>query len=149
MKILVQSNRTLADLQKDFQEIFPYLKLEFYAAQHKAGIKSHRLSTELSLANCRHNKEVGLITIRTSDTVRHLEDEFREKFGLYAQVFRKSGNMWIETSLTDGWTLLQQNQEGRALSEVNIKEEEKIFLNDSLKNFGATGVYPSHLDFFT
>jgi hypothetical protein len=32
------------------------------------------------------------------------------------QVFRKSGNVWLETSATDAWSLKQQNQEGMDLS---------------------------------
>lgn len=38
------------------------------------------------------------------------------KVGLPAQVFRRSGNVWIETSLTNDWTLAQQNYEGELLS---------------------------------
>jgi hypothetical protein len=39
-----------------------------------------------------------------------------QEFGLCVQVFRKSGNHWIETSLTNSWTLEQQNREGFELS---------------------------------
>ena len=54
-------------------------------------------------------------------TVNQLELLIFSKFGLAAQVFRKSGNVWLETSATDNWTLLQQNNEGAELS-TQIKE---------------------------
>jgi len=44
-----------------------------------------------------------------------LEDQF-ENIGLIAEVFRRSGNVWIETILTNNWTLGQQNPEGGEIS---------------------------------
>jgi hypothetical protein len=38
-------------------------------------------------------------------------------FNLSVQVFRKSAGTWIETSVTDDWTLKQQNDEGKDLSD--------------------------------
>ena len=49
-------------------------------------------------------------------TVIDLEKKFREVFGLGIQVFRKSGKAWLETTLTDNWTLEEQNRQGEALS---------------------------------
>jgi hypothetical protein len=36
--------------------------------------------------------------------------------GLYVQVFRKSGKVWLETTATDNWSLYKQNEEGQELS---------------------------------
>jgi len=47
-----------------------------------------------------------------------------DRFGLAAQVFRKSGRVWLETIRTDNWTLNDQNKHGRELSEEPIKDEE-------------------------
>jgi hypothetical protein len=33
-------------------------------------------------------------------------------------VFRKSGKTWLETSVTDDWTLKRQNEEGMELSRM-------------------------------
>lgn len=44
--------------------------------------------------------------------VSAVEQLFQDYFGLSAQVFRKSGGSWLETSLTDDWTLKRQNDEG-------------------------------------
>jgi hypothetical protein len=37
------------------------------------------------------------------------------------QVFRKSGKVWLETTVTDGWTLEEQNLQGEALSNTKSK----------------------------
>jgi hypothetical protein len=58
-------------------------------------------------------------TIELSDymTVGELENILRTEFGLSAQVSRKSGILWLETTMTDKWTLKQQNDHGKELSE--------------------------------
>ena len=38
-------------------------------------------------------------------TVETLESMFEDEFGLHVQVFRKSGETWLQTSVTDHWTL--------------------------------------------
>jgi hypothetical protein len=35
---------------------------------------------------------------------------------MVVQVSRKSGTLWLETTMTDSWTLGQQNEHGRELS---------------------------------
>jgi len=49
-------------------------------------------------------------------TVAEMEERFRDIYGLGVQVFRKSGTIWLETTVTDGWTLEDQNKQGEALS---------------------------------
>jgi len=52
--------------------------------------------------------------------VNELEKLLKDEFSLAAQVFRKSGNIWLETTITDNWTLNQQNSHGKELSEERI-----------------------------
>jgi hypothetical protein len=56
-----------------------------------------------------------VIDIGNNITVIELENQFAD-MGLMAEVFRKSGNVWIESSLTDNWTLQQQNTEGEEIT---------------------------------
>ena len=51
-------------------------------------------------------------------TVNELEQRFSDVYGLGVQVFRKSGNVWLETTVTDGWTLEQQNKQGESLDKA-------------------------------
>ena len=53
-------------------------------------------------------------------TVAEMEMGFKKQFGVNMQVYRKSGNVWIETTLTDKWTLKKQNQEGEQMSKPNV-----------------------------
>jgi hypothetical protein len=49
-------------------------------------------------------------------TVIELEKTFEEMLGLSVLVYRKSGKLWLETTMTDNWTLAQQNENGRQIS---------------------------------
>ncbi len=56
--------------------------------------------------------------------VRTLENVFYETYGLKVQVFRLSGNIWLQTTSTDEWTLHEQNRKGGAsLSHYKEKYE--------------------------
>ncbi len=44
---------------------------------------------------------------------------FLSKAGLKVKVYRRFCNVWIEATLTEEWTLEQQNTEGQLLSELN------------------------------
>lgn len=59
--------------------------------------------------------EDGNITITPHMTVNNLEQTFGDIYGLSVQVFRKSGNAWLETIETDGLTLEEQNKIGEEL----------------------------------
>ena len=110
-------------IQEEFNTVFPYLKLEFFSKPHKPGGASAKKFVKHSsktLGECRtvHNK--GKITITPNMTVVDLEQSFRDVYGLGVLVFRKSGKVWLETTVTDGWTLEEQNRQGEALSETAV-----------------------------
>jgi hypothetical protein len=41
-------------------------------------------------------------------------------YGIHVQLFRKSGKVWINTSVTSSWTLEEQNKQGEVLSNAFI-----------------------------
>ncbi|GAB3426381.1 hypothetical protein GCM10027516_30200 [Niabella aquatica] len=57
----------------------------------------------------------GIVDINGDITVAELGNSFAA-LGLRTEVFRKSGNVWVETFLTDSWTLQQQNKAGEEIS---------------------------------
>ncbi len=127
MKILINDHRKLSAIQKDFTGMFPYLKLEFFSKPHKVGAPSSKKiikSPSKTLGECRviHNK--GSLTITPQMTVAELEQAFGDVYGLSVQVFRKSGRVWLETTVTDGWTLEKQNSQGENLSAEKTKDDE-------------------------
>jgi hypothetical protein len=120
MKITINDKRKIFAVQEAFTEAFPYLKLEFFAKPHQPGgatakkfIKHH----SKTLGECRTIHNNGTISITGNMTVGELEQRFADVYGLGVQVFRKSGKLWLETTVTDSWTLDRQNKQGASLSE--------------------------------
>ncbi len=119
MEILITDSKTINEIQKEFSVEFPFLKLEFFDAvpkEDKALPKSKMHSNEKQIGAIRKKHNEGKVAVEKNETVSSLEKKLWKNFGLSAQVFRKSGNVWIETSLTDNWTLEQQNKEGYEMS---------------------------------
>lgn len=119
MKININDNRKIFAIQEEFNTLFPYLKIEFFSKPHKVGgasAKKLMKHNSKTLGECRTIHNNGEITITPSLTVSDLEQRFQDVYGLNVQVFRKSGKVWLETTVTDGWSLDEQNKQGEALS---------------------------------
>ena len=67
-------------------------------------------------------KEKEVKEVKEDMKVSDFEKMFHDKFGLNVQVFRKSGNLWMQTTSTDHWTLAEQNRKGGS-SELHYKEK--------------------------
>jgi hypothetical protein len=116
MELTIQKNILVEDVNKIFTKHYPFLKIELYKipAPGKHVTKKEMLPSNLPLVlftNTTHKK----IDINSNVTVAELESQFAS-IGLIAEVFRKSGNVWIETILTNKWSLHQQNTEGEEIS---------------------------------
>lgn len=119
MKITINDRRKIFAIQEEFNSVFPYLKLEFFSKPQKSGgapAKSIMKHSSKTLGECRTIHTKGKITIIPTMTVADLEQSFSDVYGLGIQVLRKSGKAWLETTVTDGWTLEEQNRQGEALS---------------------------------
>jgi hypothetical protein len=119
MILTVDHNTRIRDLQAAFNEVFQFLRLEFFRNPHQphqpSPKKDMRSPDDLALtADKRHI--VAELSIDNQWKVAELEELFAREAGLNVQVFRRSGNVWIETTFTDDWTLEQQNKEGELLS---------------------------------
>jgi len=125
MKLRITPNRLISDVQNDFNKAFPFLKIEFF--------QNRNLQPAFTFQQMLpHNKRVvegqtavtdGDIEISSTMTVKDLERIFKDQFSLAVQVFRRSGNLWLETTMTDGWTLGLQNQHGQEISTTNKKDK--------------------------
>lgn len=109
------------DLQKEFNTFYPYLKLEFFkthAPKNKILQKAEKINPyELVQHITKLYKPVS-IHVDSKRTVAQIVMDFGEILGLSILVFRKSGNLWIETSLTDSWSLEKQNKIGESFSNL-------------------------------
>jgi len=122
MIIRLNRNTTVGELQNVFSATYPFLKLEVYRrtiGQAELAGRTNLLKTTLLYSA--GNQQEGELEMTDSMTVGQLEHSFRERFGIFVQVCRKSGPVWLETTMTDKWTLKQQNEHGRELSEPLVR----------------------------
>jgi hypothetical protein len=111
----IQNQKTLARVQEEFSEMFPFLKIEFYKAKHTAGEGSpvtEQLDTTQTVGDSRTVDAEGDVEITPEMKVVELEGLFQTQYGLNVQVFRRSGDIWLQTTATDSWALSEQNRKG-------------------------------------
>lgn len=130
MKIVIENGSLVYDVEKLFSNHYPYLKIELYRKPFNDNyfvVKKELLPPGLHLLQFLKKKGKTVINIDNNITVTELEDQFA-CIGINLEIFRKSGNVWVETSLTNNWTLQQQNKEGEEIS--RHFNEQKIFTPD-------------------
>lgn len=115
---------TVQDIFDQFNMQFPFLRLEFYAYEHSdtMGSKSNdQISHHTLLEKLNPDLTEVEFIIDPEMTVSDFEKMMKEKYKLHAQVFRKSSDLWLQTSATDHWTLNKQNGKGeRSVIDYNI-----------------------------
>jgi hypothetical protein len=112
MKLEINEKVKLSELKNLFSNMFPLLKIEFFRKGHIEGqpsTKAELLPGDLIAGEVGSIKQNSSIDIGKHITVAELERAFHDRYGLNIQVFRKSGDVWLETTITDNMTLEQQN----------------------------------------
>jgi hypothetical protein len=100
MEIRIEAGEPFEEFQKKFCEKFPYLKIECLCNDNTTEKNQDK---NLQLCNdC-------TVFITDNTTVADLLKQFKELLNIRVKVLRRSNNLWIETSLTDSWTLEKQN----------------------------------------
>lgn len=113
MKIL--KTMKVSDLKDQFSSIFPNLKVEFYTQSHLPGegsSKDVQIPDEVHISSLYSGIENGSIEISPNMSVKEFEQRMKDQFGFNVQVFRKSGDLWLQTTKTDDWSLEKQNGKG-------------------------------------
>ena len=120
MNIEINDDRKIFAIQREFNTVFPYLKLEFQAKPNKVhGAPAHDLvKHSRTLGECRTIHKHGNVTITPFMKVSELEEVFRDVYGLGVKVYRKSGKAWLEVTVSGSWTLEEQNAQGENLSKI-------------------------------
>lgn len=112
MEISINDNQSIEQVKALFTEHFPFLKIEFYAREHEAGEgNSDRtlIDSKKTIGEIRSKHNSGELSIHGNQKVSTLEQAFHDQYGLNVQVFRKSNEVWLQTTATDEWTLSEQN----------------------------------------
>jgi len=118
MKLTINKDTTVLNIQKQFNDYYPYLKIEFFKnfPKNKPILRAEILNTAETLKHLDSYYQGREIDVDSKRSVREVTKDFENMFGLSAHVFRKSGNVWVETSLTEDWELGDQNDEGEQIS---------------------------------
>lgn len=117
MLLHLSRDKKISDVQQAFSDEYPYLKLEFSqpVPGGPAPVATKRLPGTTTLKEAGLSID-GVIDIQDDMTVSALEQILYYEFGLNGQVSRQSGKLWLETRMTDKWTLEKQNEHGRELT---------------------------------
>jgi hypothetical protein len=120
--IVVDDKNTIFMLQSEFNRLFPYLRIDLFPLANKQHNITDKFAndTKRALTGYRASDKNEQIVIIPQMSVAVLEEKFKNVYNLKAQILRKSGKTWLETTVTDAWTLEEQNLQGEALSK-NIK----------------------------
>ncbi|MBK9257175.1 MAG: hypothetical protein IPM42_16990 [Saprospiraceae bacterium] len=120
MKINHQT--TIQDLFNYFTGVFPYLKVEVYKKAHqlhKGSPIADQLPHHLKLIDINPDLKTEELNIEADMKVSEFENMMAEKLNVNIQVFRKSNEIWLQTSVTDDWTLEKQNGKGeRSMQQI-------------------------------
>jgi hypothetical protein len=126
-ELRIDSSQSICSVQKQFNDLYSYLKLEFFKQPPVSGAGNARnqmIIYDMMLKDIQNIRKSGVVAVSKQTLVSELEKQFAKDFGLYVQVFRKSGRIWLETTATDKWTLEQQNGEGESLNQqLNIEPD--------------------------
>ena len=136
MIIHIHDNLTLSDLQERFSKCFPALKIQFYTRPHalkKPSDENDMIHPSKKVEQARHIHTQGELELKSWHTVARVEKDFREKFGLNVQVFRNENGEWVQSSITDKFTLRDQQEMSRhAASSVHPQFREQLGEYDEL-----------------
>ena len=125
MTLQLSPDKTLGALQSDFSAAFPGLKLAFFSKPHRvfkgSAAKFLVQDKDALLRDLSPDMKTGYLLIEPTLTVWEVERLFEQEYALHAQVFRKSGRAWLETSVTDALTLEQQ--QAKAADSEHIEQE--------------------------
>jgi hypothetical protein len=126
MELKLFRNTVIRDLKRQFSKAFPYLKIEFFWHEHRPGEGSRlkqKIGDNVVLADIDSIKKEGSFSFGAEIPVADFEQRLQKEYGLPVQVFRKAGEIWIETIQTDNLSLAKQNSMGESASQrirINI-----------------------------
>jgi hypothetical protein len=121
INMIIRKDSQIRDIQNEFHTLYPYLKIEFYknGGHIDAGLgRLEKISPLLNISTFKKIKSPLRIEFSNDNKVCDIKQQILKQLGIGALIFRKSGSHWIETSLTEDWTLSQQNEEGKLLSDL-------------------------------
>ena len=115
MTIEINDLKTIGEIQEEFSNRFPFLKLEFFMKSHEREEPSNAMpcSPGKTIGELRKRHLHGIIMITPDRETGSVEQEFDARFDLHVQIYRRQTDQWVQTVGTDILTLQQQNDIAR------------------------------------
>lgn len=113
VELSVSGNKKIDTLRKEFNKVFPYLRLGLYYSYMRNESSKTPLDGAKTLASVRRADSGGDISISSNKKIKTLEKEFDTVFGLYAQVCytEADGHRYYTSGSSDEKTLAAFNAE--------------------------------------
>ena len=115
MTIDIKKVMTVSAFNILFNKQYPGLKIECYRKPHKdheGSSPNLQVPEKTTFGELNPNMVESTIQIDGEMTVQEFETTMESTYGIHIQVFRKSGNIWLQTMNTDDWTINKQNERG-------------------------------------
>lgn len=125
MQISIKDSTTVGEIKAAFERYFPSLDLEFYTGPQSSNpkIDGLRLHDDTPVGNYRPFRANGFLNIDESTSVMGLEEMFRNFFGLYVKVYRKSDRLALSLpEYSEKPLTLHENESSRLLSSNTMNE---------------------------
>lgn len=119
-EVTTTGSKKIKTLYKEFNENFPYLRLQLLSSSEfkksKEGKTIYGLDIEKTLSEVREKTGAGKISFSGRKKIETIEKEFEEIFGLYVQIcYTEANGKRYYTTGEDAKTLTVLNREKEAL----------------------------------
>lgn len=130
MELQVNKNTTVRELKEQFSKQFPFLKLEFFSYRRSAAEENftREVYNGLNVEETSEFFKEGVVDFSPSTTVADFEQKLQIELGLAVKVYRRSGDLWVETAQTEHLSLGKQNTMGAAPVKQAIFNINTLFL---------------------
>lgn len=141
MHIDINDNTTLREIQKVFNDFYPYLQIRFYRKAHKryeVSQEEDAIDANTTIGNIKQTHVSGLLEVQPMYRVSDVEKEFQQRFGLSVQVFHKEKNDWMQSAGMDNLTL-------KELEEISRNSSDEFIVEDYEQRFEESSDKPENL----
>ena len=80
--------------------------------QERDQVTAKKLNPDMNVSDFSAQAVGKEFLVDEQTTISDFEDYLSNELGLNAQVFRRSGNLWLQTTKTDSWSLHEANRKG-------------------------------------
>lgn len=124
MTLSIHGDQTIHQVQENFRTFFSHLKPEFYHKPHPMGKGNMKQEQYLHNVPMKELMNAPFLEIEFDghEPTGSFEAMLEAAYGLHVQIFRLQHNTWLQTTQSDGLTLIEQNEKGKLASEKPVAD---------------------------